>query len=54
MLMNVKIPTIVDILAFISMKNTPSETFNARNVFDSQHLSFYKQLKFHAQLICAR
>ena len=48
-LINVKIPTIVDILTLISMINTASESLKARNVsiFKSV-LSYYEQLKFHA------
>ena len=46
-------PTIVGILAFISMKNTLIESFRARKVFIYQHFSFYEQLKFHAQLSLA-
>ena len=50
MLIIVKMPTIVDILTFISMINTKSESLKARKVLNFQHLRFYKQLKFHAQL----
>ena len=39
MLINVKMPTIVGILTFISMINT-SEILIARNVFIFQHFSF--------------
>ena len=49
-LINVKMPTIVSILTFISMINTSSESFKARKVLIFQHFSFYEQLKFHAQL----
>ena len=49
-LVNVKMPTIVGIVTFISMINTTSEGLKAREVFIFQHLSFYEQLKFHAQL----
>ena len=48
MLINVKMPTIVGILTFISMINTTSENLKARKVFIFQHFSFYEQLKFHA------
>ena len=34
----------------ISRINTPSESLKAREVFIFQHLSFYEQLKVHAQL----
>ena len=47
---NVKMPTIVDILTFISMINKMSETLKARKVFIFQHFSFYEQLQFRAQL----
>ena len=50
MLINVKMPTVVGILTFISMINITSESSKARKVFIFQHLSSYAQLKFHAQL----
>ena len=50
LLINVKMPTIVGILAFISMINTTSERLKARNFFICWYFSFYGQLKFHAQL----
>ena len=50
LLINVKISKIVGILTFISMINTTSERFKARNFFICQYFSFYEQLKFHAQL----
>ena len=50
MLINVKMPTIVGILTFISMLNAKSETMKARKVGIFQQFSFYEQLKFHAQL----
>ena len=49
-LINVKMPTIVGILTFISMMNTASESLEARKAFIFQHFSFFEQLKFHAQL----
>ena len=49
MLINVKMPTMVGILTFMSMINTTSESLKARKVFIFQHVSFYDQLKFHAQ-----
>ena len=49
LLINVKMPTIVSILTFISMINT-SERLKARNFFICRCFSFYEQLKFHAQL----
>ena len=39
MLINVKIPTIVGILTFISMINTTFDSLKARNVFIFQHFS---------------
>ena len=49
-LINVKMPTIVGILTFISMINTTSGRLKAKNFFICQYFSFYEQLKFHAQL----
>ena len=49
LLINVKMQTIVGILTFISMINTTSERLKARNFFICRYLSFYGQLKFHAQ-----
>ena len=46
MLINVKMPTIVGILTFISMINTTSESLKARKVFIFQRF----KLKFRAQL----
>ena len=48
MLMNVKMPTIVGILTFISMINTTSESLKARKVFIFSILTFYEQLELHA------
>ena len=50
LLINVKMPTIVGILTFISMTNTTSERLKARNFFICRYFSFYEQLKFPAQL----
>ena len=50
LLINVKMPTIVGILTFISRINTLSERLKARNIYIFQNFSFYEQLKFHAQL----
>ena len=49
-LINVKMPTIVGILTFISMINKTSESLKARKACIFQHYSFYEQLKFDAQL----
>ena len=50
LLINVKMPTIVGILTFISMISTTSERLNAINFFICRYFSFHKQLKFRAQL----
>ena len=50
MLINVKMPTIVDILTFISMINTTCVKLKARKVIIFQHFNYYEQLRFHAQL----
>ena len=50
MLIKVKMQTIVGLLIFICMINTPSESLRARKVFILQHFRFYEQLKFKAQL----
>ena len=49
---NVKMPTIVDILTFISMINTIHvfESLKAIKVLIFQYIRFYEQLKIHAQL----
>ena len=47
--LNVKMPTILGILTFISMINTATECFKARKVFNFHHFSFNEHLKFHAQ-----
>ena len=49
MFINVKMPTIVGILTFISRINTTSERFRARKILFFHHFSFYEQSKFHAQ-----
>ena len=50
LLINVKMPTIVDILTFISMINTTPERPKARNFFICRYFSVYGQLQFLAQL----
>ena len=50
MLINVKMPTNVGILTFISIKDTPSDSCKARNVVNFKHCRFYELLNFHAQL----
>ena len=47
LLINVKMPTIVGILTFMSRINTTSERLKSRI---GLYFSFYEQLKFHAQL----
>ena len=49
LLINVKMPTIVGILTFISMIYTTSERWKARNFFICRYFSFLGQLKFRAQ-----
>ena len=51
LLINVKMPTVVGILTFISMKNATSEFQSKKKIFIFQYLRFYEQLKFHAQLM---
>ena len=50
LLINVKMPTIVGIVTFISMITTTSERLKARYFFICHYFSFYEQLKFRAQL----
>ena len=50
LLINVKMPTIVGILTFISKINTTSERLKTRIFFICQYLSFYEKLKFRSQL----
>ena len=50
LLINVEMPTIVEILTFMGMINTTSERLKARKFFICQYFSFHEQLKFHAQL----
>ena len=50
LLINVKMPTIVGILTFISMINTTSERFKTRYFFLYRYFSFYERLKYRAQL----
>ena len=46
---NVKMPTIVGILLFISKINTTPEGLKTRKAFIFQLFSFYELLKFHTQ-----
>ena len=50
LLINVKMPTIVGILTFVSMISTTTERLKARNFFICRYFSFNEQLKFCAQL----
>ena len=50
LLINVKMPTKVGILTFISRINTIFEIIKARKILFFHHFSFYEQLKFHALL----
>ena len=50
-LINIKMPTIVGILTFISMINPTSERLKAKTIFIFQDFfSFYEQLKIYAKL----
>ena len=49
MLINVKKPTIVGILTFMSMIDTTYESLKASLIF--KHFSFYVQLKFPAHRV---
>ena len=49
LLIDVKMPTIVGILTFISVINTTSERHEISYFFICQNFIFYEQLKFHAQ-----
>ena len=49
LLINLKMPTMFDILAFISRIDITTDILKAKNIFIFQHFSFYVQLKFHAQ-----
>ena len=51
MLINVKMPTNVGILTFISIVNKTSESLKTRKVIIFQHFSLYEQLKYSAQLL---
>ena len=53
LLINVKMPTIVGILTFISRINKTSDRSKARNLVIFQHFNFYKQWKLHAKMSCA-
>ena len=46
LLINVKMPTIVGILTFISMINTTSERLKARYILICRYFSIYEQLEF--------
>ena len=50
LLINVKMPIIVGILTFVSRINTTSECFKQEKNDIFHYFTFYKQLKFHAQL----
>ena len=49
LLINVKMPTIVGLLTFISRINASYESLHARNTHLFQRFCFYEQLKFYAQ-----
>ena len=46
LLINVKMPTIVGILIFMSSANTTSECFKQEKSVNFQYFTFYEQLKF--------
>ena len=48
LLINVKMPTILGILVFISMINTTSERLKTRNFFICRYFRFYERLKFRS------
>ena len=50
LLINVKMPTNVGILRFISMINTRSDRLKARSFFSCLYFIFYELLRFHIQL----
>ena len=50
LLINVKMTIIVGILTFVSRINTTSECFKQEKNDVFHYFTFYKQLKFHAQL----
>ena len=47
---NIKMPTIVGILTFISMINTAFDSLKSITICIFQHFSFNEQLRFRAQL----
>ena len=47
---NVKMPTIVGILMFISRINTPSGSSKQEKFIIFPYFTFYEQFRFHAQL----
>ena len=53
LLINVKMPTNVGILTFMSMISTTFDGLKARKILNIQHFSFYEPLKFLADLSCA-
>ena len=50
LLINVKMPTIVGILTFMSMINATFESFKARNIFVFRYFSFCQQVKLRTRL----
>ena len=50
LLINVKMPTIVGILTFISRINYKFLSFESEFSTNFDHFNIYEQLKFHAQL----
>ena len=54
LLINVKMPTSVDILTFISRINTISEGFKARKVVIFHHFTFYEHLEISCSVELSR
>ena len=54
LLINVKMPTIVGILTFISRVNIISEGFQVRKIFSFQNFSFHELIKFSKQYLHVR
>ena len=50
LLINVKMPTVVGILTFVSMMNTTSGRCKTRNFFICRYFSVYERLKCRAEL----
>ena len=51
MLINVKMPTIVDILTNISIINTRSESLKVQKIYIYHHFSFSDQFKLNTKVV---